>query len=425
MPRFLRRKLCSVLAFAVLTACTAPATGATVTPAVLSPSPATSTLTLTVAPTQTATSIPATATPVPLPVSIVQIRMLDSKSGWAVGDVGSGPQAILRTTDGGATWLICSPTIAASTGSKVVAFFLDATTAWVSYAPQAGDAPANDVTIWHTSDSGASWTGSTIVMGAMNGEYMVPDLLGFSDASHGWVLMHMGAGMMHDWISIWTTSDAGTSWSDVVDPQSQTVPMSCYKRGLWFTSPQAAILAGDCGGVQAGLYLYATADGGASWSPLALPAPTEAKTAFTDEGWANSADLLIFNSPSWGYALVRSMEATTGKALRWVYVTTDSGKTWSPHALPSAWGNIDFVDPLHGWYVAAPSSDPSAASTIYSTSDGGANWKQLTIAKWQGHPNFVDLKTGWIVASNGSTKALVRTDDGGITWTMPTTTATK
>jgi hypothetical protein len=97
----------------------------------------------------TETPIPPAETPAALPVvaspAITSIDMLDDMDGWAIGEA-----YVLRTMDGGATWLNTTPAGLTSVGFSATSFFMNATTAWLVLP----SADYTNGTLYHTADSG-------------------------------------------------------------------------------------------------------------------------------------------------------------------------------------------------------------------------------------------------------------------------------
>jgi len=115
-----------------------------------------------------------------------------------------------------------------------------------------------------------------------------------------------------------------------------------------------------------------------------------------NEGWAVGSD------QSFGYP---------GYIIR----TTDGGYTWEMQfgAQPiDGWyfHNIDFVDNLYGWAIAA-------ADQMKRTTNGGTTWIDITKpfygSGWA--MDFIDRNTGWIAQYYGG-GGIYKTSDGGNTW---------
>jgi photosystem II stability/assembly factor-like uncharacterized protein len=116
--------------------------------------------------------------------------------------------------------------------------------------------------------------------------------------------------------------------------------------------------------------------------------------------------------------------AMKGSAL---LVSTDYGQTWRAHSIPRAnmntlVGNAVFVlDADHAWAI-------TDIHTIYRSSDGGASWAAANLPDNCGIQiglSFVDATVGYVICLDDYARATVmRTGDGGATWTVITTNAT-
>jgi photosystem II stability/assembly factor-like uncharacterized protein len=101
--------------------------------------------------------------------------------------------------------------------------------------------------------------------------------------------------------------------------------------------------------------------------------------------------------------------------------TADGGATWSDQYTTTAAAGeqapdslaertLWFLDSQRGWYVRGDS--------VYRTVDGGQNWQAFTLNRQvQSIVRFVNASTGLGVGpSNGGSPALLRSTDGGVTW---------
>ncbi len=121
--------------------------------------------------------------------------------------------------------------------------------------------------------------------------------------------------------------------------------------------------------------------------------------------------------------------------------TDDGGATWTegqPFTVlletgqdPNTTSDLDFVDPLHGWFFNAQNGAIGAPMFILRTLDGGLHWSQveMTPARGTAAPGalpvgcaaygmgFVNSTTGWVAGQCGSLTTLFDvTHDGGVTW---------
>jgi photosystem II stability/assembly factor-like uncharacterized protein len=352
-------------------------------------------------PTSTPVIVPPSETPIaPTPVSLVvpnpqikYFRMTDPLNGWAIGEI-----YILHTTDGGLTWYNVTPAGLAAGELSAQTFFSNANVGWV-------DIPSADYatsTLYHTTNGGLSWTSYSLAFPV--------GIMQFLDASSGVMLVPLGAGAGSEAVSVFRTSDSGATWTQVytnnpnLPGAGDTLPLSGTKNGITFLDA----LHGWVGGQQpmpGFFYLYATQDGGATWEQQALPLPTGFETAMTE------VDAPIFFTAQDGILPVHLLAepsssvyyVTHDAGLTWtatfplninarfnasslldlflwdggpnLYVSHNTGLTWSSVAtnvnVTDTLGLYQFADTTNGWMLT---SDATGHTTFYRTTDGGATW---------------------------------------------------
>src|SRR5512140_256484 len=142
------------------------------------------------APVNTPTSVTVAVIASP---QIVDIHMVDGNTGWAVGET-----TVMRTVDAGTSWQDVTPPGVTTVGYSAGYFFMDASNAWL-------DVPASDPTtgmLYHTTDGGHTWSSDSSPFGG--GSFQ------FSDASNGWALVGLGAGMSHESVAVFRTTNGGS-----------------------------------------------------------------------------------------------------------------------------------------------------------------------------------------------------------------------
>lgn len=332
--------------------------------------------------------------------AISSIHMLDAQIGWALTDKGR----IVRTTDGGIHWKNVTPKqLPPPTRMSVVAEFLTASNAWVAIS----GADRTTTVIFRTTDAGQTWQETSIHTG-------IVAQLTFINAQDGWMLSKHAISENAETAEVFHTTDGGKTWVKVSSalassldiPPPGHLPFGGSKSGLRFLNATNGWLTGRVP-IDGHVLLYRTRDGGVTWNPQSLPlSPTEA-----------SSQLSILPPLFFGTTdgiLPVSFDTGNGVSLD-VYVTHDGGATWrGTSPLRAAATTADFIDVSHGW--------ASDGTLLYVTSDGGQHWTKLSPGGDFQHVTQLDLVSsdiGWAIGAIGSkTPSLLKTVDGGHTWTV-------
>lgn len=412
---------------ALLSILLAACSGAAVTPVPTLPPPTeTPILVPTLAPPENTPTPDVTATAAlpanPIPhltagteVTVSTINMVDASHGWAIGSAAADPnEHILLTADGGSTWKDVTPPEGTdpSGGKVATAFFKGSGTAWVIYSNNVLQSAPGNALVWKTTDGGANWSASQPIVPPAEMEFFSPGYFSFPDDQNGWLLVHAGAGMSHDYIYVYGTTDGGTTWTELVDAanseQTGTGPsMSLYKTGMAFADAQKGWITYDNAGVAPGLTLYGTADGGHTWALQSLPAPANQTDLFTNQSNSCRADGLTFLNATQGSMVVTCSQGSPDQKRSWLYQTSDAGASWRSDLLPAAGGDLQMVDAGNGYYVGG---------RIFRSTDGGKSWVTVIAVTWSGQPDFIDMNNGWLVAIKDSEKALVQTTNAAVNW---------
>jgi photosystem II stability/assembly factor-like uncharacterized protein len=306
---------------------------------------------------------------------------------WGTGS-GGGP-SLFHSGDGGVTWQSFNLPNAGSVRScappgspkgcgedsaiKQV-FFLDPREGWAvaSASPAAA-------TLYHTTDSGATWSQSPIDIASLQRLVTVlgagypsdltsslPGQLQFKDSSTGWLIpFYLGTKEAPPFM--FQTHDGGLSWGIVRVPAGQT---QSGLFGLQFFGTNLGIVRADN-------HVYASGNAGVAWDVFSTKLPA-GEFQFLD--WLDWVGL----PPDGGWMS-----------------TTDGGSTWgvtppanqqfgSPplanHGLPKIssfeGGGFIFINPTDGWATVPLSAGPGGLA-LYRTTDGGMNWTPLTLPELQ------------------------------------------
>ena len=334
---------------------------------------------------------------------------------------------IVRTTDGGTTWL--TETLPGSTIVDIKDIqFQNATTGFVS----GNSVAANPPYFAYTINGGATWTeaafpnkqmglyqlqiiGSTVyTLGSYNSYYYTSNLgvtwdsVNFSDPSNPYqpyeYLVYSFDINGSDAIVVGlngkvnVSNDGGSSWRN----KNYSVGNSQYTFACVYAQPGTQnVWAGGAGG----LILYSS-NRGTTWTKQ----PTT--------GNYNIYDIDMLNSNT-GYAVGGNAFAGEG----YCFKTINGGLTWTPLTItqPSYQINgVDFIDVNTGWLVGGLPFN--SGSVISKTIDGGLTWTDQTTNPGYfsafGEVKMANANTGYITSG----AFVVKTTNGGNNWNQLTVT---
>ncbi len=336
--------------------------------------------------------------------ALSSIQMFDTQAGWAVTEKGH----IIRTTDGGVHWKNVTPKFPSTSGQqKVVADFFTFSIAWVAVSQIATDGTTT-VVVFRTTDGGQTWQNTTIQQ--ISPIYQIA----FVDAQHGWMLSKQADLASAEAIDILRTTDGGKTWVVVSSalpastdtPPPGQLPFGGDKAGLGFLDSMTGWITGSFP-LNGYVFFYVTRDGGATWNRQTLPfSPNQASTQ------------IVTRPPRFFTAtdgiLPVSFVTENASSLD-LYVTHDGGVSWKATTpIAALAGTADFIDMNHGW--------ASDGTLLYVTSDGGQQWAKLSPGGSFQHVtrlDFVSSHIGWAIgATDSHTPSLLKTVDGGQTWTV-------
>jgi photosystem II stability/assembly factor-like uncharacterized protein len=392
-----------------------PSTGTDTIPAhtqpSLTPPPSTPTFT----PTATVNPLAIPRLEIGSTIDLTHIQMLDSQNGWASGGPHSSGNSghVFRTADGGISWFEVTPPMLGATLSEVdslgaVGFFQDTNSAWVTYQfTDAPKVPANPV-VWKTVDGGRNWQASSPMNTSdLNEVYTVSNIT-FASPNAGWILIHVGAGMNHDYVALYRSTDGGANWSRVINPYTDEGIQGCEKTGIIFSDGSNGWLTGNCNGVAPGALLFQTGDGGATWNSIHLPVPTGHADLFAGDQYVCgiNAPFILADQVYLGVEC-RDMSTNPGTSTPFLYRSPVNGSAWTSQAYPG--GDIFTLNGNRIWALG---------KDIYRSDDGGNNWTKISTVTWDGQFDFVTSTLGFAIAKKDSGYGLVQTNDGGAVWAL-------
>lgn len=284
--------------------------------------------------------------------------------------------AVLRTTDGGATWERLSVPGAADDSLE----FRDvqAFDAQVAYLLAAG--PGARSRIYKTTDGGRTWERQFTNQDSS----AFYDCFAFWDARHGLAFSDAVAGRL----MVRTTDDGGATWPLV---PAASLPPAQRGEGAFAASGTCVVAMGNrhawigTGAADSARVLH-TADAGRTWSVSVTPVAGGATSGFA---------AIAFQDTLHGAALGGNVADAKSRTDN-VAITDDGGRTWrlSRSSFAGAVYGAVAVPGRPGWLVAV-----GPRGLDYSR-DGGSTWIGLdTLAYWS--VGFASKQSGWAVGPGG------------------------
>ena len=262
--------------------------------------------------------------------------------------------------------------------------------------------------ILKTTDGGANWrrTFQTPLIPPSNRAVYLR-CLAFSDALNGW------AGTLTRERRLFRTRDGGESWLRVENLPPGAPVKIC---GL-FAASDKVIYGSGTNDPTDGAAIIKTTDGGASWQLITMAPHASSLIDIhfrsEDEGFVVGG---LSNSPEPNYDNLRPV----------ILHTQDGGQSWTDRIAgmqaqfpEGTWGwKIQFLDHSTGFV----SLENLTQAFIMKTTDGGQSWSRIAVtdnANLEGI-GFLDASVGWVGGWGDETFSSGRssfTADGGTTWT--------
>jgi photosystem II stability/assembly factor-like uncharacterized protein len=320
-------------------------------------------------------------TGLPSNTSVMSVQAVDSNMVWANAGIYNQAKFAVHSTNRGATWICDTIKTAPLLFCSSCIYALDASTAFVLMHDHSGTSSGG---IFRTTDGGATWDKDATAFKNAGGW---ASFIHFFDANNG---VCVGDPTM-SYFEIYTTSNAGASWSRVQEGNIPTSLPTEYSltniyiaagNSLWF--PTSKLGTGR---------IFRTTNKGGTWSVVVFPR--------MDPGWWPG---IGFQDESVGLGM-----GTPGEVMK----TTDGGVTWAMVSTPSNTlvdYNFWHVPKTSGMYITSSYQindsalvRPGVDGTMYTT-DGGANW---TLAHtWLGNAPFLSFFNRSIGWATGETNNL-------------------
>ncbi len=333
-----------------------------------------------------------------LPVlRLTSVEMVNPSVGWA-----EDRTRIFHTVDAGHQWINVSPPRFSGTENMTSLVPTNAYGAWLI-----SQATVTTVRVSRTENGGRTWHQTMVTVSGRNEAPAGYSSIIPYGAESAW-LTAISAGNHPSVQHLFATNDGGRSWSSV----ATDLPVSAIIARL---TPQTGIGIRGGGGAASSM-LYRTSDGGRSWKRTSLMIPK--RLASTTLQITRPA----FRNNRCGVLPVQVFYVTTNRnAVLIVSRTCDGGLHWKPgtaislgDSIPDA--SISFApDSTHGWALVG--------SRFYETANAGLQWKRLHVGirlpSGLVTVERVSPRTGFLFARPKSARKFTRlykSTDEGRTW---------
>lgn len=206
------------------------------------------------------------------------------------------------------------------------------------------------------------------------------------------------------------TTDGGLTWTKVTNTGLDMT----YAGDMKFLDSKVGYVVAGSAGVTWSTALYKTTDGGATWAAKTLPEVGSGNTG----PWLQHVAFATLNDGLVGGAPYPNYQAT-------VYATHDGGDTWTALTLPvtsSGSGIVGLAALGAQHFVVAFSESSGSVRSTYLSKDGGGTWTKA--GDFGGELDFVSATVGFLYQGNAGPAAVennvvLKTTDGGATWSSP------
>jgi photosystem II stability/assembly factor-like uncharacterized protein len=289
----------------------------------------------------------------------------------------------------------------------------------VAFADALSGLIAGNGVLFRTADGGKGWTGSSV-------SALVPALAYPAPAA-----AFLSTGAASGGARVLRSVNGGATWSASLSGTGFAITH------LAFASASVGWAAGATSGVPPAPVLYATANGGASWTPLAAPSanvPLALHRVIARGVWGDAGGIYASDNggTSWtGPALLQGPGGTVREPrglsmhdglLGWAtthcstHKTIDGAASFSGEDLLCEaidFAALAFPTADDGWIVGGQDEQSVSAGVIFVTGDAGGCWEPQVGNVAQNHlraVHMIDAVRGWSVGDSGT---VLYTNSGG------------
>ncbi|HSJ88952.1 MAG TPA: PQQ-dependent sugar dehydrogenase, partial [Anaerolineales bacterium] len=336
------------------------------------------------------------------PTLLNQFDLITETTGWVLLD-----GQLFWTSDGGQSWDEIGPSIPVDAAVQDVQFF-DSNTGWILWMTPNSDG-SSSFTIAHTNDQGANW--STITPSLFDSgdvaSHAAKAQMGWFDAQTGWIAVKQSSSSNFSVGTLFTTSDAGKTWTRSILPVADRVT---------FSNPQLGWASGSPTGDQ----IFRTQNGGRTWHSTKPDLPLNAAATAYEPFFTNGRGSVVITSVAEEGLALRAFSASSNGWLPMGQVTV---KTQAGTIGLSMIDAQNFVAVIPGTNSIVRMHNGSF-ETLANQDGLSATIRDLDMASLDvGWAKSVDSECTTAFLDNGSASVsctsstrLLRTQDGGVTW---------
>ncbi len=345
------------------------------------------------------------------------IDMLSSKAGWALGD----DRVTVYRTSNGVRWTASETTrhVPRSAYGSIL-YAVSAQEAWYAFTVN-----GSRIGLYHTLDGGRHWNYHkipfTYIPGLQGSDPLGgPVAMSFVTSEDGWLLAAPEHGMSTEPGVLYRTRDGGRTWRVVASTYARGgTPSLPFSGDISFSGVREGWLVGSQTSTAPSL-IYRTTDGGEYWHEVSFPS-----TRVLSHEAMSAVSTPLFCEAQGATAI-----AFRGTGSTVIYETRNSGDSWqfayaSTTPDPAAYQIVDIVRAGPKILAVTYDSEFNSISYVEGNDWSASTWtlsgripqRFLPTGARVSELDFVSPMIGWVIITRtGHLPSVLRTGDGGKTW---------